>query len=230
VITDSHGSKKLKKNTNIDHVIEIEINKSPGDTNFGPEYNVFDLSPFVHTMKLEADMLITQDISWWWHYLCQHDLVFSHDCLSYMERPVVDKIHRKLFIQNQLPNIYNGLTYFRYSKTASDFYKLCRLIFKNWREVKNHLLKNCQDEYASTDVVYALAAKILDPTQERFVVYDFFRMIHYKNKLNNTDDLTDMVAKHMPFQDDKKLIVGQHAITKPMHYHHRHFVERIIYG
>lgn len=230
VITDQEGKSRLVEDNNIDQIITMEFTKSQDDNNFAPEYSVFELSPFVHTIKLEADMLVTQDISWWWHHLCQHDLVFSHDCLDYCENRVVDKIHRKLFIHNQLPNIYNGLSYFRYSQKASVFYKLCKQIHCNWNMVRTDILRNCTDLHGSTDVVYALAAKMLDPLSKDHVKYDFFKMIHYKNRLNNTDDVTDMITKHSPFRDQQKLIVGQHAITKPMHYHHKDFVERILHG
>ena len=41
------------------------------------------LSPFTHTIKLEADMLFTQNTDWWWNYLWQHDQVFSYHCRNY---------------------------------------------------------------------------------------------------------------------------------------------------
>ena len=227
VITDAEGREKLKDDKNIDHILEVDIAKSSDDSNFLPEFDVFSLTPFTHTIKLEADMFITQNISWWWYHLCQHDLVFSHDCLDYKENKVTDFLHRKLFLQNNLPNIYNGLSYFRHSQKANSFYMLCRKIGRNWEYVRENLLKNCNDRYPTTDVVYAMAAKLFDPLRRDMVVYDFFRMIHYKNRINNTDDLTDIVSKHLPFKDSQKLIVGQHAITKPMHYHHKDFVERI---
>ena len=44
------------------------------------EYKAFQLSPFTHTIKLESDMLWTQNTDWWWHHLWQHDLVFAVDC------------------------------------------------------------------------------------------------------------------------------------------------------
>ena len=42
------------------------------------EYKVFNLTPFTHTIKLEADMLFTQQTDWWWNYLWQHNQVFSY--------------------------------------------------------------------------------------------------------------------------------------------------------
>ncbi len=72
----------------------------------------FMLSPFTHTIKLEADMLWTQNTDWWWYHLWQHDLVFSVNCFDYKKNVVKDTFYRKLFVRNNLPNIYNGLSVF----------------------------------------------------------------------------------------------------------------------
>lgn len=77
------------------------------------EHKAFSLSPFTHTIKLEADMLFTQNTDWWWYHLWQHDLVFSVDCFDYRGKIVKQTPYRKLFTRNHLPNIYNGLMYFR---------------------------------------------------------------------------------------------------------------------
>jgi len=230
VVTDEKGVSVLRGDDNIDHLIEVKVESRGDNNNFGPEFSVFDLSPFTHTIKLEADMLITQDVGWWWNHLWQHDLVFSNDCLDYRGNTVVDKVHRRLFMENDLPNIYNGLSFFRYSEWASRFFSMCRSIHKNWQTVREEVLKNCHDKHGSTDVVYALAYKLIDPLDQHRVKLDFFKMIHYKNLLNNTKDTTDMIEKHMPFMDQHKLIVGQHAITKPFHYHKKDFVGRIQHG
>ena len=58
---------------------------------------------------------------------------------------------------NDLPNVYNGLTYFRKSKQAQTFYNICKTITLNWEFVRDQILINCHDETPSTDVVYALA-------------------------------------------------------------------------
>ena len=32
------------------------------------EWQVFNLTPFKHTIKLEADMLFTTNTDWWWNH------------------------------------------------------------------------------------------------------------------------------------------------------------------
>ena len=83
------------------------------DWKLNNEYKVFQLSPFTHTIKLEADMLFTQNTDWWWNYLWQHDQVFSYHCRNYKDDVVNNSYYRKLFARNELPDVYNGLHYFR---------------------------------------------------------------------------------------------------------------------
>ena len=100
------------------------------------EYKAFSLTPFTHTIKLESDMLWTINTDWWWHHLAQHDLVFSVNCFDYRSNIVNDSLYRKLFVRNHLPNIYNGLMYFRRSKKAQRFYNIVESIVKNWEKVR----------------------------------------------------------------------------------------------
>jgi hypothetical protein len=66
-------------------------------------------------------------------------------------------------VRNHLPKIYNGLIYFRKSKWAQKFFDTAKHITEHWTDVKKNILINCHDEYPSTDVVFALAYRIVDP-------------------------------------------------------------------
>ena len=142
------------------------------------EHKVFAMTPFTHTIKLEADILWTTNTDWWWYHLWQHDLVFGVDCFDYRGNVVKQTPYRKLFERNHLPNIYNGLMYFRRSKRAQQFFNTARDIVTNWKEVQSNMLINCHDEYPSTDVVFALAYRIMDPTSQGLIDYDWFKFIH----------------------------------------------------
>ena len=100
------------------------------------EYKAYDMTPFTHTIKLEADMLWTVNTDWWWYHLWQHDLVFSVDCRDYRDNVIKETPYRKLFTRNHLPNIYNGLMYFRRSNRARQFYDTARDIVKSWNDAK----------------------------------------------------------------------------------------------
>ena len=107
-----------------EHVDVVKVLKQDDsaehDIKWANEYKAFALSPFTHTIKLEADMLWTTNTDWWWYYLWQHDLVFSIDCRDYRDNIVKDTTYRQLFVKNHLPNIYNGLMYFRKSTQGAE--------------------------------------------------------------------------------------------------------------
>jgi len=74
------------------------------------EYKIFAMTPFTHTIKLEADMLFTQSTDWWWDYLWQHDQVFSYHCRNYKDNVIKKSFYRKLFSRNDLPDVIMGCT------------------------------------------------------------------------------------------------------------------------
>ena len=138
VVTDE-ASKFESEHVDVVKVLKQD-DSAEHDIKWANEYKAFALTPFTHTIKLEADMLWTTSTDWWWYYLWQHDLVFSVDCRDYRDNIVKDTTYRQLFVNNKLPNIYNGLMYFRKSAKAQKFYETAEHIVKNWEEVKSKML------------------------------------------------------------------------------------------
>ena len=183
------------------------------------EYKAFQLSPFTHTIKLESDMLWTTNTDWWWNYLWQHDLVFSVDCRDYRDNVVKDKTYRQLFVKNQLPNIYNGLMYFRKSTQAQKFYEIAKYIVKNWQEVRSKMLIACHDTYPSTDVVFALAYRIMDTTMQHLIDYEWFKFIHHKPAIHNLNGVKDHNQYLYPNKSGDALYLGETRVSRVWHYH-----------
>lgn len=130
---------------------------------FANDWQCFYASPYRQTIKLEADMVCASAIDHWWTMFEHRDLVISQGCRDYYDRPSANRHYRKLFDDNNLPDVYNAITYWRLSNTAQEFFKLTHSIFQNWNQFKT-LLK-FPDEEATTDVVYAMAAVIMGPEQ-----------------------------------------------------------------
>ena len=76
--------------------------------------------------------------------------------------------------------------YWRYSETSRQFFDLAQQVFENWDTVKQQL-KNCEDEYATTDVAYALAANIMD-TPCYNPSLDFINLVHMKSGIQGWSD------------------------------------------
>lgn len=126
---------------------------------YANDWQCFAASPYRETIKLEADMIATGPIDHWWALFETRDVVVSQGCRTLYNKQSNNRYYRKIFDANDLPDVYNAITYWRLSKTAQDFFNLVQLIFENWKEYRT-LLK-FPDNEATTDVVYAMAVKIL---------------------------------------------------------------------
>ncbi len=199
--------KILKEDDSVDHEIK-----------WANEYKAFNVTPFTHTIKLESDMLWTINTDWWWYHLWQHNLVFSVDCRNYKDKVVKQTPYRDLFVRNCLPNIYNGLMYFRKSKQAQKFFQIAEYITKNWTEVKKNILIGCHDKYPSTDVVFALAYRIIDPTNKNLIDYEWFKFLHHKPAVNNLTKLKDQNQYLYPNQTKNVLYLGEKRVSRVWHY------------
>lgn len=125
------------------------------------DWQVFRASPYRQTIKLEADMWCASPINHWWTLFECRDVVISQGCRDFYGNTSDSRYYRKLFDRNGLPDVYNAITYWRLSKTAQEFFNLVRQIFEHWTEFSKLLIM--PDEEPTTDVVYAMAAKIMGP-------------------------------------------------------------------
>ena len=226
VVTDN---KSKFSNENVDFVKVLHTDESEDhDIKWANEYKAISYTPFTHTIKLEADMLWTTNTDWWWYHLWQHDLIFSVGCFDYRSNVIKQTPHRKLFERNYLPNIYNGLMYFRKSQWALKFYRLAEQIVRNWDEVCKRMLYVCHDKYPSTDVVFALAYRMMDPTSEQLVDYDWFKFIHHKPGINKTTTAINQNEFLHPNKAGDSVYIGETRVSRVWHYHDKELHARIL--
>ena len=216
VVTDQH-SKFESKYVDIVKVISKDDSETH-DVKWANEHKAFSATPFTHTIKLESDMLWTTNTDWWWYHLWQHDMVFSVDCRNYKDKIIKHTPYRNIFIRNHLPNIYNGLIYFRKSAWAQKFFNLAKEITHNWQQVKSELLINCHDQYPSTDVVFALAYRIMDPTNKALIDYEWFKFLHHKPAVNELTHVKDQNNYLYPNRSGKHVYIGDKRAARVWHY------------
>ena len=216
VITDE---KSKFENEAVDIVKVLKDDDSAEHTTkWANEWKAFNITPFKYTIKLESDMLWTINTDWWWNHLWQHDLVFSVDCRNYRDEVVKSTAYRQIFVKNKLPNIYNGLMYFRKSKQSQKFFQLAEHITKNWAQVKTKMLINCHDKYPSTDVVFALAYRMLDPTNKKLIDYEWFKFIHHKPAIYNLTRVKNYNEYLYPNQTGDAIYLGERRVSRVWHY------------
>jgi hypothetical protein len=165
------------------------------------DWQMFSVSPYRQTIKLEADMIVASPVDHWWTLFELRDVVISSGCRDFYGQQSSVRTYRKCFDINGLPDVYNAVTYWRLSSTAKEFFDLVQQIFEHWTEFRK-LLKFA-DELPSTDVVYAMAAKIMGPERVTLPADLGPSIVHMKRGINpiKTDDWTqELIWEADPFR------------------------------
>ena len=168
---------------------------------YANDWQCFAASPYRQTVKLEADMICASPIDHWWTLFERRDVVVSQGARTFYDQPAESRYYRKIFDANQLPEVYNAITYWRLSKTAKEFFELVRQIFEQWDSYKKIL--KFPDEAPTTDVVYAVAAVImgvenitLPPGLGPTIVH----MKRYINPIQGNNWTKELVWENNPFR------------------------------
>jgi hypothetical protein len=168
---------------------------------YANDWQCFAASPYRETIKLEADMICAGPIDHWWTMFEHRDVVISQGARTFYDEPAESRYYRKIFDANNLPDVYNAITYWRLSATAKEFFDLVRQIFEQWDSYKKIL--KFPDELPTTDVVYAVAAVImgtenitLPPGLGPTIVH----MKRYINPIQTNDWTKELVWENNPFR------------------------------
>ena len=200
-----------------DYVIRLpeEFDQSP----FEAEPYVFSLTPFKETIKLESDLLFTRSIDHWWTAFRLRDVCLGNGAKNVMDTPSAIRKYRQLFDANRLPDVYTGLMYFRYTKTAMQFFELARFVFQEWNFIKTYLEGVDLELNPTTDVVYALAALILGEEAVTMPSMDFINFVHMKSGFNGWSDARSWLETVMHERDGDVIRINNLNQYVPVHYH-----------
>lgn len=194
-----------------DHVLPLPFGDLGGYAN---DWQCFAASPYRQTIKLEADMICASPIDHWWTLFERRDIVVSQGARTFYDEATTSRYYRKIFDENQLPDVYNAITYWRLSSTAREFFDLVKAVFENWAEYKK-LLK-FPDDVPTTDVVYAVAAVIMGVEQVTLPAGLGPTIVHMKRHINPIQ--TDNWTRELTWENDPFRIntVAQFGLV---HYH-----------
>lgn len=206
-----------------DHVILLDSDDAKNSQwKMANEWKAYNLTPFDETIKLESDMIIPSNIDHWWDILAQRDVCFTTKVCSYKEKESTARDYRSVFDQNNLPDFYAGLYYFKKSPGAAKFFNTVEHVFKNWQYIKKNLLAGAELEPLSTDVAFAFAVR-LHGEEQCFVPGPVPMFTHMKGAMQGWDAST-IWMDYLHHQLDKtNLTVGFHRQRLPFHYHFKNF-------
>jgi hypothetical protein len=183
-------------------------------------WKLYHASPYDETIVFDADILVTSDLKKCWEFIKGRDLFFTSQILDYRGNHIVDKVYRKTFIENQLPNIYSGMFYFRKSNYTHSFFKLLEYITYNWERFFFEVTPKFTQKFYSLDVASAIAIKILGIESDVVHSQSPFKFVHMKPALQGWFPIPGSCYSqvHSYFNKDKELYVGNYKQLGVFHY------------
>lgn len=179
------------------------------------DYQAYAHSPFHETVKLEADTIVTSEFDHWWLLFRDYDVWVSTGCRNYRNETATSRKYRKIIDANQLPDVYNAVTYWRTSALAKNFFSTVHTLMNNWVSVQNSLLY-ANDEPVNTDLAYAVAVEFMG--KEQFTSNNGPQITHMKPAINGL--LVDEWNKQLVWEIINGQIringFSQHGV---LHYH-----------
>ena len=187
------------------------------------DWQVYEASPYEYTIKLEADMYIPSDISYWFELLKDRDIVVCSTIRNYKNEISNVKLYRKFITDNKLPDVYNAITYFKKSETAKDFFNIVRNVFEFWEDYKK-ILKCDKNEIVTTDWAYAIACHLIG-VEKTTMPLNQLSMVHMKQFINNlyTEDWT----KELIYEFTEPLKINTFVQQYPVHYYIKDFSKKL---
>jgi hypothetical protein len=206
-----------------DYVVPFPFETSDSDWKVDNDWQAFYASPFRETFKIEADLLVTGPVDHWWSLFRTKNVWVSNGIRDLKNQKSNTRIYRQIFDENNLPDVYNALTYWRFCKEAEQFFITVKDLFNNWKLVQNNI-KLGKDQPVNTDLAYALAIDMLG--KEDFITPGVGpSMVHMKPSVikTNTPDWHQELSWEIV---DGIFRVNGLAQTGFVHYHRKELAEQ----
>ena len=195
-------------------------------------WKLYHASPYDETIVFDSDVLVLKDLKGIWKYVQDKDLFFTTCVKDYKGRKIVDTVYRKMFIENDLPNLYSGMFYFKKSEYSLNFFKLLEFITYNWEKVYYEVAPKSNQKFFSMDVSIAIAAKILGIDDEISNKNSPFTFVHMKSALQGWDPVPASFLKQslVKFTQKKELFINNFKQHDVFHYVEDSFLTDDIIG
>lgn len=220
LITNDKVSKKYQ--TVFDKIIKIPWTDQAESSYWKIEnrWKVYHASPYEYTIVMDADMLVLHNISQWWDFLSKRDLFFVSNVRNFRNEVVTNRYYRKTFDENQLPNLYSAIYYFKKSEAAYEFFNFLELIVINWELFYGECAPELYQNRCSIDLCCSIASKILDNEKEITLDNSVITFTHMKPHLQGWYNVPEKWTKSIGsyFRNDKTLFLGNYIQNNVLHY------------
>ena len=183
-------------------------------------WKLYHVTPYDETIVFDSDMLVFRSFDRLWEQLSNYDVFFASHVLDFKGNRVTDYVNRKMFTENQLPNLYFGLHYFKKNQPALDFYNTLAFVVANWERVYFDIAPKNKQKWVSMDVSAAIAAKILGIEDQVVHPTIDFNFVHMKANLQNIDPIPSLWTNVLDYyiNGDNQLLVSNMLQDGIFHY------------
>jgi hypothetical protein len=211
-----------------DKIIPIPGNDDALNKNWKVEnrWKLYHASPYNETIILDTDMLLLDDISSWWDYCGNFNMRFCSTIKNYKLETVVDTVHRKAFIANNLSNPYFALHYFKKSDESLAFYKILEFVCNNWEWCYTKFAPENYQPWLSMDLASAIAIEIAGMQDDVFDNCSPLQFTHMKTPLQDWPITPVSWQDTVPYVLTSRgnLVVGNIKQDALFHYVEKNFI------
>lgn len=205
-----------------DNIISIPFGDSASSSKWKVEnrWKLYHASPYDETIVLDVDMLMLDNIENVWKFVTNKDLFFTSHVVDYKDRVITDTTYRKMFVANDLPNLYSGMYYFRKSDIALEFFKLLEFITYNWEKMYTIVAPKNMQNFYSFDVSVSIAAKLMGIDDIITHKNSPFTFTHLKPALQGWDPIPQSCLSQLlvNFTDSRELYLNNFRQRGVFHY------------
>lgn len=192
-------------------------------------WKAYHATPYEHTILLDADMLVLSDLDNVWKKLQDYNLYFTSQVKNFRGDILTDRVYRKTFIENELPNLYSGFCYFKKSDESLEFWKVVELITYNWEKFYGEFSPKNYQKFYSLDVTISIAVKIL-ALENCFDANQTCSFTHMKSLIQGWHSVHPDWTKvaQVEIIDAETIYINQYKQTGVLHYVENSFLEDYI--
>jgi len=221
LVTDSETAIEKFKNSWVFDKVEFWNKKDYWD---GRSY-MNKISPWKHTVCLDADMLMLRDTSHWIDFFVENcDLYIASKVLTYRNEVIQQDYYRKGYKENNLPTLYSAYTFFKKESFVTHrFFELAQAITEKKDDFKNVFLEKYKPKEMGTDEIFSLAAHLLDLEDQISHQLMFPRFVHMKPKIQNINTPIGSWVRDIGFFNNS---IDDYKIGSFQQYDMLHYVEK----
>lgn len=184
-------------------------------------WKIYHATPFEETIVLDSDVLILENIDYFWNFAKNYSLYYPTTVYTYRKEEITSDYYRKPFVKNNLPNFYNCVHYFKKCNWTKSFFEWVELINNNWELFYGNFCSEHYPKEPSMDISAAIASKILDC--DELVSNNFqsiLEIVHMKSHCQNwnmpKNKWQNKVGVYL--NEELQLKIGNHRQNTILHY------------